>query len=379
MVLNVGVVGCGNISAAYLDLAGMFPSLHVAAVADLNPEAATARAAQYGIPALSPDALMADKAIDIVLNLTVPNAHAAVTLQALEAGKHVYSEKPVTTDLDDGRRLVDVADKHGLRFCCAPDTFLGGAHQFVRSLIDKEEIGRVISGTAHMMTRGVEHRHPNPFFFFQEGGGPVLDMGPYYLTLLINLLGPIQRVTALGTIGRAERTITFAASPFVGESIKVETETTVHAVLAFASGAHVSFTASWDVLDHGHRNIELYGTDGSLFVSDPNFFGGEVMASAALGAAAVAAQWDHPFGVTNWTRGDGKRLANYRGVGLADMADAILNDRAPRCDASVAVHVLDALQGILRAARTGTAIALTTTCERPAALDPAAARALIEA
>jgi predicted dehydrogenase len=377
MTIRVGLIGCGNISGAYLDLAPLFPALRIVAVSDLLGDAARAKGAQYGIPVLSPDALLAAPEVDIVLNLTVPNAHAEVTRAALSAGKHVYTEKPVTTALADGLALVEEARRRGLLFCSAPDTFLGGAPQQVRQLIDDGTIGRVISGSAHMMTRGVEHRHPNPFFFFKEGGGPVLDMGPYYVTQLVNLFGPVARVTASGLIGRAEREITFAASPHVGQMIAVETETTVHAVLAFASGTQVSFTASWDVLDHGHRNFEFYGTTGSLYAPDPNFFGGEVLTSGAIGAQQVVAPWDHPFGVTNWTRGDGKRLANYRGVGLAEMAAALAEGRAPRCDAALGVHVLDTLQAILQSVRTGTSVAPTTGCARPEPLGPEAARALL--
>jgi predicted dehydrogenase len=379
MTISVGVVGCGNISTAYLDLAPNFPAMKIVAVADLNSEAAAARGAQYGLAVLSPDELIADPGVDVVLNLTIPNAHAEVSGAALDAGKHVYTEKPVTTRLEDGQRLVDKARSKGLLFCSAPDTFLGGAPQLARRIVDDGVIGRVVSGSAHMMTRGVEHRHPNPFFFFQDGGGPILDMGPYYLTQLVNLFGPIERVIATGSIGRAEREITFAASPFVGQKITVETETTVHAALVFRSGANISFTASWDVLDHGHRNLEFYGTQGSLYAPDPNFFGGDVLTSKAIGAQTLVEPWDHPFGVVNWTRGDGKQLANYRGVGLADMAHAIVNSTTPRCDASLGVHVLDALQSILQSARTGRAVNLNTQCERPAPLDADAARALLAA
>ena len=195
--LGIGIIGCGNISAAYFRLAPLFKGLEVRACTDINPAAAEARAKEFGVRAQTIDALLANPDIDVVINLTIPDAHYAVTLQALEAGKHVYSEKPFVLTVDEGKRLKALADAKGLRVGSAPDTFLGGAHQLARKLIDDGSLGTITSGTAHVMSHGMEHWHPNPGFFFLPGAGPVLDVGPYYVANLINLIGPVKRVAAL--------------------------------------------------------------------------------------------------------------------------------------------------------------------------------------
>lgn len=375
-VLGVGIIGCGNISAAYLRLAPLFAGLEIRAVADLSAEVAIARAAEFGVRAETVEDLLAADDIDVVVNLTIPAAHFEVTRSILEAGKHAYSEKPLVLAVDEGETLRAMSAARGLRVGAAPDTFLGGAHQQVRNLIDRGEVGRIVHGTAHVMSRGMEHWHPNPDFFFQPGAGPILDVGPYYVTNLVQLLGPVERVSAVAT--QASETRTILSEPRKGETISVATPTTLHALLAFQSGATVTLGASWDVKAHGHAPMELYGTEGSVFVPDPNFFGGDVRVSDAEGAVAEVAPWDHPFGVINQGEGTDRAQANYRVAGLADMVAAIETGRPHRCSLDLAVHAVDVMTGILHAGEMGTFVEMSTSCPRPAALGPEEAAALLK-
>lgn len=374
-LLGVGLIGCGNISEAYLKLAPLFAGYAIRAVADINPAAAEARAAQFGVRALSVEDLLAAPDVDVVVNLTVPAAHYEVSRRALEAGKHVYSEKPLVLSLEEGERLRDLAAAKGLRVGSAPDTFLGGSHQAARAAIDEGRAGRILGGTAHVMGHGMEGWHPNPDFFFAPGGGPVLDMGPYYVTNLVQMLGPVAGVMAMAKAGFATRTI--ANGPRNGEVIRVETPTDVHAILEFRSGATVTLGASWDVWAHRHPNMDLYGETASVYVPDPNFFGGTVEIHRGSGEPEILTPDAHPFGVVNFTFPDGRRFANWRGAGLADMVAALREGRAHRCSLELAVHVVDVLTGILRAGEERRFIAMSTTCERPAPLPAEAARALV--
>lgn len=370
--LGVGIIGCGNISTSYLDLAPMFSGIEILACADINEKAAQARAKEYGIRAETVEALLAADDIDIIVNLTVPSVHYEVSAKVLDAGKHVYSEKPFVLSVEEGRDLAARAEKNGLRVGSAPDTFLGGAHQLARHLIDEGRAGRITGGTCHVLSPGMEHWHPNPDFFFKPGGGPVLDLGPYYISNLVQLIGPVRRVTAMSSIPSPERKIT--SEPRHGEMITVETPTTVHAVLEFANGAVITLGASWDVKAHGHRPMELYGTDASLVVPDPNFFGGDVELIGSDGASVQLPNWQHPLGVPNQQHGQG-RMANYRTVGLADMAIGIVEDRPHRCSLEFALHVVDVMTAILHSGETGEFVTLTTSCQQPApfGIDDAAA------
>ncbi|HEX4298339.1 MAG TPA: Gfo/Idh/MocA family oxidoreductase, partial [Devosia sp.] len=239
---GVGIMGAGNISSAYLRLAPLFKGLEVRAVADILPEAAKKRAEEFKVKAQTPDELLKNSEIDVVVNLTIPATHYRVSMDAISAGKHAYSEKPFVLTLEEGKALKKAADERKLRVGSAPDTFLGGAHQQVRDLIDGGKLGRITSGTTHVMSRGMEHWHPNPDFFFQVGAGPVLDIGPYYVTDLIQLIGPVKRVTAFTSMARATREVT-AEGPYKGTHIKVGTPTTIHGVLEFHSGAIVTIGA----------------------------------------------------------------------------------------------------------------------------------------
>ena len=369
--LGVGIIGCGNISAAYLRLAPLFRDIEIRGVADMNPQAARARGAEFNVPVFDVDGLLVAGGIDIIVNLTVPAAHYAVTARILEAGKHAYSEKPLVLTLEEGEALRALAARKGLRVGAAPDTFLGGAHQQARQMIDDGQAGKIVSGTAHVMSHGMEHWHPNPDFFFQPGGGPVLDIGPYYVTNLVQLIGPARRVAALASSATPTRTIT--SQPRHGETIAVDTPTNIHALIEFANGATITLSASWDVWAHRHAPMELYGTEGTIFVPDPNYFGGSVEFAGHDGQIAAVAPWKHPFGVANQADG----LANYRTAGLADMAQAIRQGQEPRCALDLAVHAVDIMTSILKSGETGSFIDLTTTCARPQALPPDAARGLL--
>ena len=273
--IDIGIIGCGNISHSYLKGAARSELVRVRAVADVRMEAAHQKAAEYGVQALTVDQLLADPDIQIIINLTVPLAHAPVSLQIIDAAKHVYSEKPLVTRHAEAEALMLAAAAKGVRVGCAPDTFLGAGHQACRRAIDAGRIGRPIAGTAFFATHGMEHWHPNPEFFFKRGGGPMLDIGPYYVTQLVNLFGPVTRVAAQTTMGSATRTVT--SDPLKGSIIEVEVPTTINGVLSFANGASVTVTTSWDVWKHTRVPFEIYGSEGSMLVPDPNFFGGEPM------------------------------------------------------------------------------------------------------
>jgi predicted dehydrogenase len=374
-VLGVGVIGCGNISAAYFGLAPLFKGLEIRACADVNMKAAKARAKEFKIKAQSVGNLLKNPDIDVVVNLTVPAAHYPVSMKALRAGKHVYSEKPLVLSLKEGLALKKLADEKGMKVGCAPDTFLGGAHQQARKAIDDGKVGAITSGTAHVMNFGMEHWHPNPDFFYLPGGGPILDLGPYYVANLINLIGPVKRVVALATMPQKSRKI--VSEPRKGQEVPVKTPTNIHALLEFANGATVTLSASWDVFAHRHANMELYGSEGSIYVPDPNFFGGEVLATKRDGPAEPLPEWDHPFGIPNQVHPQGP-VANYRTAGLADMAVGILEGRNYRCSLDRTLHGIEIMTGILKSGETGKFVEMKTTCTRPAALGPKEAKALLK-
>jgi predicted dehydrogenase len=361
--MTVGVIGCGNISDAYLRGAARSRLIRVKSCADLNPDAAKAKAEEHGIEPVSVDALLGDPAIDIVINLTVPLAHGPVSRQIITAGKHVYSEKPLAARFSEGQALMLAAAGRGVRVGCAPDTFLGAAHQACRRAIDAGLIGRPVAGAAAVLSHGMEHWHPNPEFFFKRGGGPIHDVGPYYVTQLVNLLGPVTRVAAQASIGSLTRTVT--SEPLSGRVIDVEVPTTVNGVLSFASGANVALSASWDVWKHQRLPFEIYGSEGSMLVADPNFFGGEPQVSARNGDWQNIDIAAHPFGIANRTLRSGARVADYRIIGLLDMAAALAQGRPHRANGDLALHVLEVLDAFERSSVEGHHMMIETPCERP--------------
>ena len=372
--LGLGIIGCGNISTTYLKLAPLFKGLEVRAVADVNMAVATARAEEYSTRAQSVDDLLANKDVDVVINLTVPDAHYAVSKRILEAGKHAYSEKPLVLSLEEGVTLRDLARSKGLAVGCAPDTFMGGSHQQARAVLDEGRIGTVTAGSAAVLNHGMEHWHPNPDFFFLPGAGPMLDLGPYYVANLINLLGPVRRVGALTSSASSTRTI--SNGPRDGETVPVKTPTNIHALLEFHTGATITLSTSWDVWHHKRNHFELYGTEGTLYVPDPNFFGGTVEIGGRDGSLIELAPWDHPFGINNQNH-NGRDLANYRTAGLADMVAALQQGRDARCSLERTLHGVEVMMACLKSGESGDFVTLTTTCTRPAALSPADARALL--
>jgi len=377
--LGVGIIGCGNISGIYLQNIGMFQGLKLVACADIREDAARSAGEKHGVPARSIEALLASPDIDIVVNLTIPAAHFAVSHAALAAGKHVFSEKPLCADAEQGRRLVAEAERRGLRLGCAPDTFLGAGGRLAREIVDSGKIGTVLSGSCFLMSHGMEHWHPDPEFFFKPGGGPILDMAPYYLAALVNLLGPVGSVQARASAGFAERMVT-GEGPRKGQAIKVETPTTVMALVRFASGADIVFVMSWDVWKHGHPPIELYGTQGSLRVPDPNFFGGAVEWAEPGGDWISIDSGHRPFGKANWRSPSWASTlpdrANYRCLGVAELASAVIRGATHRSSGALSSHVLDAMHAMLRAGEHGGVIDVGSRIERPAALTDAEAAAL---
>lgn len=364
--ISIGVIGCGNISDAYFTGAARSKLVRVKACADLNPAAAQVKATQYGVSAMSVEQLLADPEISIVINLTIPQAHAPVALQILDAGKHVYLEKPLAATLAEARAVMARAEAKGLRVGCAPDTFFGAAHQASRRVLDSGLIGKPIGGSVAVLSHGMESWHPNPEFFFKPGGGPILDMGPYYITQLVNLLGPVARVAACTSIGNATRTV--ASEPLNGQVIQVEVPTTMNGVLEFVNGANVSMSASWDVWAHKRSFIEIYGTEGSLLGVNPNFFGGVPMVCKPNEDWQPVDISAHPFGQDNRTLRSGAQAADYRIVGLLDMAAAIDQGRVHRANGALALHVLEVLEAFEHSSVTGAHITMESSCAQPDAV-----------
>jgi predicted dehydrogenase len=353
--VNVGIVGCGNISGIYLEMGQTFEILTISAVADILPERAKAQAEKYHIPrVLSVTEMMADPSIEIILNLTIPNAHAEVAFQALEAGKSIYNEKPLAITREDGQKMLALAKSKGLLVGGAPDTFLGGGLQTCRKLIDDGWIGAPVAATAFMLCHGHESWHPAPEFYYKVGGGPMFDMGPYYLTALVSLMGPVRRVTGSARATFPTRLIT--SQPLNGTVITVDVPTHVAGVLDFTNGAIATIVTSFDVWAHNMPCIEIYGTAGSLSVPDPNGFGGPVKVRRP--------------GMDNWveiplSHGYAK---NTRSIGVADMAYALRTGRPHRANGAMCYHVLDIMHAVHNASKEGKHIELQSTCSQPAAL-----------
>jgi predicted dehydrogenase len=357
--VKVGIVGCGNISGTYIKTIQQFNNLlDLVAVADMDPARAKSRAEEFGVPgAVTPEALIADPNIELVINLTTPTSHFDVCLAALESGKHVHVEKPLSVTLEQGRRLVETARRQGLRIGVAPDTFLGGGFQTCRKLIDDGAIGKPIGAFAAVTNHGHESWHPDPAFYYQAGGGPMLDLGPYFLTTLVSLIGPLASVTGSTRKTFAERTIT--SQPKAGQKIPVEVPTHVLALLDFANEAAGTLMTTFDVWASELPHIEIYGTEGTLSTPDPNWFGGPVR----IRRMGESIWHDAPL-----THGYNER--GNRGIGAVDLAEAIRTGRPHRTSAEMGLQVLEAMHGIQESADTGHRYAMQTTCERPAPMPP---------
>ena len=350
---NIGIIGCGAISNAYFTGCKPYQNIKLVACADIDPARAEAKAKEHGIRACSVAELLADPSIQIVLNLTVPKAHAELNLTALNAGKHTYAEKPFGVNRAEGQKVLALAKKKKLRTGSAPDTFFGGGAQTARKLIDDGAIGKPVAATAFMCGHGHESWHPSPEFYYEKGGGPMFDMGPYYITALINLLGPVKRVTGSTCMSFAERKIT--SQPKAGKIVKVETPTHLAGVMDFVDGAVVTIIQSFDMWKHSLPILEVYGSEGSLSIPDPNHFAGVVKI-----AKPGSKDWEE---VTLTHRTD-----LLRGSGLADMAQGIATGRQHRASGELAYHVLDVMAAFEEASTTGKHIEIKSTCTRPAAL-----------
>ena len=365
--MRVGIIGCGNISETYFECQNLFNNFNVVACADINIEAAKNSAEKYNVKAFSVDDILANDDIDVIINLTIPSAHKEIIMKSLNAGKHCFSEKPLAMNFNEGLEIAELAKSKNLYVGCAPDTFLGAAGQKARSLIEDKKIGDVVLGTFNLMSHGMEHWHPNPDFFFKPGAGPVFDVGVYYITQLVNLIGPIKSISSLSGTATPERTIT--SEPRNGEKIKVETPTTLMGTLEFHNNAKIQFFCSWDVWKHKHSTIELYGLEGSMIVPDPNFFSGDILISHKEEDWQVINNDKMLLGIPNKTDNSGDKIANYRGIGLSDMIDAISHQRQSRCSLNLAVHVLEAMEGIIKSSDERVIYNMKTKPNQPDFLD----------
>lgn len=379
--IRIGVIGIGDISNVYLNNLKKYDAVEVVACASRGLEKARRKAAEHGIPkaCASGDEVIADPEVDLILNLTTPQAHFAYNLAALQAGKHVYSEKPLAMTFAEGSQLVALAREKGLLIGCAPDTFLGGRLQTIRELIDNGTLGRITGGGAYFVGHGHEFHHPSPAFFYQPGAGPLYDMGPYYMTALLSLLGPVKQVCAMTT--RADGTRNVPSGPSKGQVLPVDVDTHICATLEFACGAIVTLTCSFDVWDSELPRLELYGTRGTVLIdekdpiSGPNLFGGDTLlrtpeqyrwADPARKPEHVNTPWTvvpnhHPFNSVS-------HAENPRGIGLVDLVYAMQEGRAPRASGDMALHSLEVMECIMRSAQERVFCAPRTAFERPAPL-----------
>ncbi|SCB24620.1 Gfo/Idh/MocA family protein [Rhizobium hainanense] len=355
--MKVGIVGAGNISATYVATLHMFDFIRVKSVYDLYDTSARKLAEHFGIEAVALDAMLSDPEIGLIINLTTPVSHYAISKKALLAGKHVYSEKPLGVSMAEAEELMAIARAGDLRLGCAPDTFLGGGHQLTRRLLDEGRIGKTISATAMLLLPGHEHWHPNPAFFYGRGGGPMLDVGPYYVTNLIALLGPVREVFGTAKITRIERTV--KTDPRRGETIKVLVPTHLTGVMEFHSGATVTIATSFDVIKHKHNQIELYGSEGSMVTPDPNNFSGKVEIFRDGGEAWEEIAIDHPY-----TEGVPGHLG-LRGLGAAEMVDSLRSGRQHRVSSELAFHALEVMTAFERSAQSRRVVAIHSSCGRP--------------
>jgi predicted dehydrogenase len=350
---KVGIIGTGNIAPAYVKWCRTFSTIEVVACADVDETRAQAFAREYGLRGLSVAQLLSDAQIEIVINLTIPKVHAEVSLAILAAGKHVYSEKPLAATREDGQQILTAAETAGLCVGCAPDTVLGGGIQTCRKLIDDGAIGEVVAATGFMGYHGPDGWHPNPYIFFQRGAGPMLDMGPYYLTTLVTLVGGIKKVSSIGHISFPVRT---AGHELIrGAEVPVEVPTHMSGTMQFDNGAVGTLTTTFDIWEHKQPIIEIYGSEGTLRVPDPNTFGGDVelWQTSTKSWRTVPLMFSDNVG---------------RGMGVADMAVAIREGRPHRASGALAYHVLDTMLAFEDSSDRGQHILLTSGVERPAAL-----------
>ena len=369
-VFKVGLIGCGHIAETYFRAHKYFNNIKIIKCADINLETAKHCAKTYNIEAVSVKEILEDKEIEIILNLTIPKAHYEIAKKSLDAGKHTYSEKPLAIDFDEGKELFELSKKKKLYIGCAPDTFLGGGIQKTKELIDSDLIGEVKLGNAMFAFPGVESYHPNPESWFDiKSGGPVIDMGPYYFTALVNLLGPAKNVQGRSLKMFNERVI--GIGPKKGNKFKVSCPTSYLATIEFENNSIIQVTLSFDVAAHQRNHIEVYGTKGSAIVPDPNMFGGScnIFTSSSnkwneyktdkmnLGKINITSQSSRA--------NESASNANYRGVGLSEMAYSVEQNLAHRCSGELSLHVLDIIVSTMKACTTSSPQLIKTTCKKP--------------
>jgi len=369
-IFKVVLIVCFHIAETYFRAHKYFNNFKIIKCADINKLASQKCAKTYKIKSLSVNELLQDKEIQVILNLTIPNAHYLIAKKSLLNGKHVYSEKPLAVSFKDGKKLIKIAKRKKLFIGNAPDTFLGGGNQKARELLDKNIIGKVKFGAGIFAFPGIQSYHPNPEpWFSKKGGGPVIDMGPYYLTALVNLLGPAEEVRSISSKGVNKRTI--GIGPKKGKKFKVECPTTYFSTIKFHNGAIIRLTLSFDVISHLRNHIELYGENGSMIVPDPNMFGGSVLISKKLGGS-----WQN-FKTNKMLLGkinirtqssranESPTNANYRGVGLSEMIYSIQNKKKHRCNGILALHVLNIIEAIHLSAKNDKKYKISVLCEKP--------------
>ncbi|MGL4610783.1 MAG: Gfo/Idh/MocA family protein [Trueperaceae bacterium] len=372
--INIGIIGCGNISGIYLKNLPTLRNINVLAVADLDLERAKAKAQEFKVPhALTPDELLKRDDIDAVLNITIPVAHADVAMQVLNAGKHVYNEKPLAVELKDAKAMLELAKSKNVRVGCAPDTFFGAAPQTIRVLLDRGRIGQPIYISGFMAYTGPDKWHPDPAFFFKPGAGPLFDMAPYYLTAFIHYLGSIKRVVAMAKTTFAEREV--GTGPKQGQKIKVETPTHISTLLEFENGVLGNLVTSFDMVPGSAPSIEICGTQGAITVPDPNWFGGS--------GGKMTIDWRDNTNM--WTKESWREEAiarphteNMRGLGLADMLYAHQENRPHRASGDMAYHVLEVMHSVLESVRENRPVTLESRVPRPDLLDEVYAKAMLK-
>ena len=369
-IFKVGLIGCGNIAETYFRAHKYFNNFKIVKCADINSKVSDNCAKKYKIQSKSVAGILKDKEIEVILNLTIPKAHYIIAKKALMNGKHIYSEKPLAVNFNDGKKLIKLAKRKGLYIGNAPDTFLGGGNQKARELLDKNVIGKIKFGNAIFAYPGIQSYHPNPEpWFAKKEGGPVIDMGPYYLTALVNLLGPASHVLSQSLMGKKKRII--GVGPKKGKKFKVECPTTYFSTIKFKSGTIIRLTLSFDVISHLRNHIELYGEEGSMIVPDPNMFGGSVLISkklnsmwknyktnkALLGKINIKTQSSRA--------NESPTNANYRGAGLSEMLQSIKHKKKHRCNGDLSLHVLNIIDDIKKSASSGKRKNITISCKKP--------------
>ncbi|NLJ95466.1 MAG: Gfo/Idh/MocA family oxidoreductase [Clostridiaceae bacterium] len=375
-IFNLGVIGLGDISGVYISNLKKYPIVKVLACSARSLEKAEKVAKKYDIPRpyATTEELLVDSDIDIILNLTLPEVHAEITTSALKAGKHVYSEKPLAMNIKEANEIMALAKEKGLMVGCAPDTFLGGRLQACRGLIDQGKIGKITGASAFFVSHGHEMHHPNPDYFYQNGAGPLFDMGPYYLTALLSLIGPVTQVSGMTNRASAQRVI--ESVPRKGEIIPVEVDTHISANLQFENGAIGTLLTSFDVWDSELPRIEIYGTEGTICIKDvdslagPNLFGGDVWFKSKedyrwisnprpeILKPWIVVEHEHPFNETSHAK-------NSRGIGLVDLVYAIRDQRPARTSAEMAYHALEIMESILNSAKQQSFIKINSSFDLP--------------